>query len=501
MNGIEISLSQKQELKLTPQLLQSLGVLQMTAGELLDHLKKQAEENPVIELSEPDDLRESFEKLRRDAAWADAGDRFYGAGSGTGAAAGSGAGAGSGESFDPVAGAAAPEAGGPLDSLAWQLRDQIRRMGLPKQQAALAEYLTGLLDEDAFLETEDLEDLSKLGLGEDLIREAVSVLQSLEPAGIGAANLTESLVIQIRRRQGLSDSVRQAAETLVRTCMGELARKQFPAIHRKTGLPIDLIREAAGVISELDPHPGRDSSFEPPVYVRPDVFILEKPEPHAVLNEFYLPRVSVSDYYRRLLRSAPDQETKAYLADKIKQADGLISGLSRRGATIQRIADEIAGMQAPFFSGASNAIAPSTMRSLADRLGLNASTISRAVRGKYLQCRRGLYPLRFFISPALAAGGLAAGDARTELVRREDPTAPLRDQATGGALTAGGSAVSRQTVKLALAELVRGEDPTAPLSDQAIRMLLAERGMRVSRRTLAKYRQELGIPSSYARRR
>ena len=248
----------------------------------------------------------------------------------------------------------------------------------------------------------------------------------------------------------------------------ELGKKHYGPICRELGLTVEEVQAAEKVIASLDPHPGRAfQPAEPTVYVRPDVFIVELDgDLKVVLNEYYLPRISVSDYYTRLLRESDEKETREYLRQKMQQAKWLLNSLERRGGTLRRCADAILDAQRSFFSGRTTALAPMSLSTLADTLGLHPSTISRAVRGKYLQCRQGTYPLRYFFSRAVTEQG-----------------------------------PSRQAVKQKLLTLLGSEDPCHPLSDQRLCQLLAESGMEVARRTVAKYRIELGIPSSAVRRK
>lgn len=184
-----------------------------------------------------------------------------------------------------------------------------------------------------------------------------------------------------------------------------------------------------------------------------------------VLNEFYLPKVSVSSYYSDMSRSVEDQEARAYLKDKLRQAAWLLDSLERRGNTLQRCAQAILNAQQPFFLGRTTELAPMKLTSLAEALELHPSTVSRAVRDKYLQCRQGTYPLRYFLSRPVGPQG-----------------------------------ISRQAAKQRLLIHLRQEDPAHPLSDQALCALLEQEGIHLARRTVAKYRMEQGVGSSAVRR-
>ena len=351
---------------------------------------------------------------------------------------------------------------GDLEGLAAFLRDQLHRLRLPKPLSALCTYLAELVDEDGYLSQEDLDGLAGLSIPQALTDQALETLQGLDPPGVGARSLSECLLLQLSRRGG-ADPV---AMDIAARFLPELGRKHYAAIAQKLGVEVDAVRRAELTIAALEPHPGRAfQPAEPTAYIRPDVFVAElEGELKVILNESYLPRVSVNDYYLRLLKSSDEKETRDYLRQKLQQAKWLLDSLARRGSTLRRCAEAVLAAQRPFFSGETAQLAPMTLSQLAERLELHPSTVSRAVRGKYLQCRQGTYPLRYFFSQPVSGG------------------------------------VSRQAAKQTLLSLVREEDARRPLSDQALCRLLADRGIRVARRTVAKYRLELGIGSSAARR-
>ncbi len=441
MSLVQLKTELRQELRLTPQLLQSMEVLQMTSQELLEYISRQAEENPLLDQSGPPE--EAYEALRRQAGW-------IGGGLGS-------RGAFFHEETAPEAGREDPE------SLAAFLRDQLHRLRLPGPLKALCEYLAELVDEDGYLSQEDLDGVAALKIPQALTDQALDTLQSLDPPGVGARSLSECLLLQLSRREGANP----AAMAVAARFLPELGRKRYAAIARKLSLPVEAVREAERVIASLDPRPGRAfQSAGPTAYIRPDVFIAElEGEWRAVLNDYYLPRVSVNGYYLRLLRESDEKETRDYLRQKLRQAKWLLDSLERRGSTLRRCAEALLEAQRPFFAGETVELAPMTLSQLAERLELHPSTVSRAVQGKYLQCRRGTYPLRYFFSRPVSGG------------------------------------VSRQAAKQALLALIREEDPRRPCSDQALCGLLEGRGIRIARRTVTKYRLELGIGSSAERRK
>ena len=446
MSLVSLKTELRQDLKLTPQLLQSMEILQMNSQELLEYLNKVSEENPLVEQEDSSTLRSAYEELRQKASWIDGG--LHG---GTFAHE---------DSSMPERGATDRE----MESLSAFLFDQLDRKRLPKPLLALTRYIAELVDEDGWLTQEDLDGLLDLNIPQALIDQALSTVQSLDPAGVGARNLSECLLLQLARQSNISPAVMD----IVARFLPELSRKHYGPISRELGLSVEEIQAAEKVISSLEPHPGRAfQPVEPTVYVRPDIFIVELDgELKAVLNEYYLPRVSISDYYARLLKESDEKDTKDYLQQKMQQAKWLLNSLERRGSTLRSCAEAILEAQRAFFSGETPELAPMSLSSLAEALSVHPSTISRATKGKFLQCRQGTYPLRYFFSRAIGEQGH-----------------------------------SQQAVKRKLLELVRDEDPQRPLSDQRLCQLLSAQGIQVARRTVAKYRIELGIRSSTARKR
>ena len=350
------------------------------------------------------------------------------------------------------------------ESLSAFLCDQLERRRLPKPLLALTRYLAELVDEEGRLSQEDLDGVAELKIPQALTQQALETLQSLDPAGVGARSLSECLLLQLARQ----DAPSPLDMEIVRRFLPDLGKKHYSLIARELHTTPEEVRAAEKRISALDPCPGRSfQPAEPTLYVRPDLFIAELDgKLQVILNDYYLPRVSISQYYVRLLKESDEPETRAYLQQKMQQAKWLLNSLERRGSTLRQCAEAILETQRAFFAGQTTELVPMTMVTLAERLHLHPSTVSRATREKYLQCRQGTYPLRYFFSRALGEQG-----------------------------------PSQQTVKLRLLELIRQEDHSRPLSDQKLAELLAEQGIRIARRTVAKYRTELRLGSAAARKR
>ena len=446
MDFLHLEQQLRQELHLTPEMLQSLSVLQMNAEELQDFLNLSLEENPVLEAEDSARReREAAELLQR-FRWLDS--RAVSPGASLAA-------------MDP-----AQEPGAPareLESLFFFLRDQLQRLRLPRPLEALTEYLARLLDENGYLDPEDLEDLLDRRIPEELLEQAVETLQSLEPAGVGARSLGECLLLQLRRRQ----PPQPLAEKICLEHLSALGERRYRAIAHSLRVTEAEVEQAARLIAGLDPKPGRSfSGSELNLYVRPDVLVLREGDSLQVLiNDYYLPRLSLSKTYAQLYESSEDEEVHAYLQKKTQQATWQMDSRARRGNTLRRCADTLLELQRPFFLGTQEELAPMTLSLLADRLDLHVSTVSRALRGKVLQCWRGSYPIQKLFSRS-----------------------------------PGDQDISSQAIRRRICQLVSGEDKTRPYSDEKLRERLLAEGIYIARRTVAQYRVSCGIPASTARR-
>lgn len=438
---IQMDMKLKQQLNLSAQLLQSMEVLQMTSQELLEYLQNEALENPTLELEESAALKREFTDLQSQQPWISAGR-------------------GEEENPEPFGGRRDRE----TESLEAFLRDQLERRKLSAQVLAVAEYLTANLTEDGYLSEEDLEAVRSMGVPAALVDQALAELQKLEPPGVAARNLRECLLLQLERK-GKRDG---AAWQIVERCLQELGKKQYEMIARTLGLSRAEVATAEREIRQLNPRPGSEFYEEETTeYVRPDLFVVRDGQTFRVLvNEYYLPQPSLSDYYAKMYRSTEDEELKGYLQKKIRHAQWVMECLQRRHETLLRCGEEILKVQHTFFESGDHYLQPMTLGSMAEDLGVHPSTISRALRGKYVQCSFGTFSARSFFTRALGGDG----------------------------------AWSAQRVRRRIAELIRGEDGKHPLSDQKLVEQLTAEGAQVARRTVAKYREALGIPNAAGRK-
>ena len=353
--------------------------------------------------------------------------------------------------------------GGLAETLESFLCRQIAGLEVPERQRQLLYYLVGCLEDSGYLTTPPEELAVGAGVPEEELRRSIARLQTLEPAGVGAADLSQCLYLQLQR---IGDD--GPATQIVLHHLEALARNRYHQIAQALHISQEEVRQAQQRIRQLDPRPGRQfSPPEPAPMVYPDVFVVEQ-EGEFVCDDHRrpAPMLHLNRYYQDLYRQTDDPEVKKYLAEKLVQAENVLFALRQRESTMLRCARFVAAGQQAFFRDGPRALRPMYMTEAAQALDVHLSTVSRAVKDKYLQCRQGVFPLSYFFS------------------------APAPD----------GSDVSRRAVLLQLRELIDGEDKAHPLSDEKLRCLLEQKGCVLSRRTVAKYREELGIPGTAGRR-
>lgn len=347
------------------------------------------------------------------------------------------------------------------------LSEQIAQMPLPPDVRACAEFLIYHVDADGYLR-ERIPDLARMyDVRITPIREAVQAIQNCQPIGVGAADLEECLNLQIEALP--DDTPHLDTLKLIMQRHFIYISKNPSSIISKLGLSDDEYHAAMRLLKSLDPRPGQHYSSGPPPYVRPEIKVLER---HGIsyieTDESLYPALSINETYAKLAKHATEQE-KTLLQAQLNEARWFISAIDKRADTIRRVAGIIVALQQDFFQEGEKAMQPLTRQKVADMLDIHESTVSRAVNGKYLSCKRGIYELRYFFSTQLEA---ADGE----------------DQST-------------TAIKAIIADIISKENPKKPLSDQAITDLLAKQGSTIARRTVAKYREELNIPTSSLRRR
>lgn len=348
------------------------------------------------------------------------------------------------------------------------LTEQLGVADVPREIAEACAFLIGNVDHDGYLRLTPEEAAACVPCSPEVALKALELLQSFDPSGVGARNLAECLLIQARAEE--IDTPLMV--DLITNRFHELGSKPPALLARQMNLPVESVQEALDGIRSLDPKPGRRYDSTRTIYVEPDVTVVKVDDDYVVLfNDDGLPRLKVSALYRKLLLSkdgAIDGEGKSYLREKMRAAQWLMKSLDQRKRTIVRVAESIVKKQRDFLEYGVAHLRPLVLRDVAEDIGMHESTVSRVVSNKWMATPRGLVPMKFFFHSAIASSG--------------------------------GEDVSSLAVKGKIRTLVNAEDAAHPLSDARLSELLAREGIRIARRTVAKYREELRIPSSSIRK-
>ena len=458
---MELSMSMKQTQTLSPQMMQSMEILQMGSQELLEYIQDQVQENQVLEMEEKYGKGDDTAVLQRKLEWlesTDAQNRYYHQQDTED------------DEKDPISNYGTVDER--EENLYLYVLSQLEVMDLEPELLPVGRFLVESLNQNGWLD-ESVEDLAEeLGKPVEEVEKALAAVQSLEPAGVGARNLSECLVLQLQRRH--EDS--ELAIRIARDYLDPLSKSRYGLIAKSLGVCQEEVRTACDLIRTLNPRPGGGfAARENLVYINPDLFVVNFPDHFELLtNDYFFPDLNISGYYCRMLKSTEDNEVKDYLMGKVRQAKWVVHSIEQRRSTLLRCAECILELQEEFFRRGPGHLKPMCLADIAQKVGVHESTVSRTVRDKYLQCASGVYPLSYFFSRSLGAPAARPG---TE----ENTSSP-------------------DFAKALLKKLIGGEDKHKPLSDQKLCERMAREGCELSRRTVAKYRDELGIPSTTGRK-
>ncbi len=350
------------------------------------------------------------------------------------------------------------------DHLAWQL-------GMSDASPAVKDigaFIIGNIDEDGYLRATS-EEIATAGPYDPAgVEKAIAVIQSFDPIGVGARDLRECLLLQLQFLEVDNSMV----ESIVRDHWDMFMQRHFVQIAKALGIDMKTLEGVVEIIKHLDPKPGRKYSNERAIYVEPDVYIQKVGDDYViVLNEDGMPKLRINGSYRSMLNSMDsksDGETVNYIKDKIRSAVWLIKSLDQRQRTIYKVAESIVKHQREFLEKGIDYLRPLVLRDVADDIQMHESTVSRVVSNKYMHTPRGLFLMKYFFHSGI--------DSDT------------------------GEDISSLTVKKKIQGFIDGEDPRKPLSDSKIMKILNDEGINIARRTVAKYRDELNIPSSTDRK-
>jgi RNA polymerase sigma-54 factor len=451
----------RQKLVMTPKLQQAIKLLQVPALELQQILKQEMMTNPMLE--ETEDTEDATEDATVESTEEDEGefktgedeidwDRYLKDGFEMGSRA-----SGEEEEYDGFY-EKVPVVRNTLDEY---LMSQLRMATDSGQDIKVGEFIIGSLDNNGFLTISAEEIASLLAVDVETVHRIIALIQTLDPPGVGAKDLKESLLIQLAQ-EGLDDSL---AGTIVREHLDDFLQKRYPEIARKLKKTVKDIQAAAHVIRKrLDPRPGTRYSSDEPRYIVPDLIVEKVDEDYFVqLNDRNVPTLRINRTYRDILSRAEAKSKKErdYVVEKLNSARWLIRTIDQRRRTMIKVMKAILEVQRDFFDRGVQHLKPLTLQQIAERVGMHESTVSRVTNNKYVQTPRGVFELKHFFSTGL---------------RTDD-----------------GDIASSKKIKARIKELIDRENSMKPLSDQEIAEMLRQDGFIVARRTVAKYRDQLGV--------
>jgi RNA polymerase sigma-54 factor len=351
-------------------------------------------------------------------------------------------------------------------SLQEMLLTQVRESALPEDQRPTAELIIGNIDDYGYLKTSVEELAGSTGVSPEQVLSVLKVIQTFDPAGVGARDLRECLMLQLER----SGQQKTLEYRIVDQFMEALGKRRIPEISRGTGQSVDEVQDALERIGRLEPRPGRAFLPDNDQYILPEVFVQKSGDDFAITtNNEQIPHLRISNVYKDLMSAGQNNaEVRNYIREKIRAGKFLIKSLHQRQQTILNIAKEIVRRQREFMEKGVAFLKPLTMVQVAEVVGVHETTVSRAVSGKYMQTPQGLFEMKYFF--------------------------------TAGIQTATGDGLSNTSVKDMIAEIFKKEDPGKPLSDQEVVKMLQDKGIQIARRTVAKYRTELNILPSNLRK-
>jgi RNA polymerase sigma-54 factor len=349
------------------------------------------------------------------------------------------------------------------DYLLWQLR----LSHYPEDVRAVGEVIIGNLDENGYLRSTVEELIESTSSQREIVEKAIEVVQGFDPPGVCARELAECLLLQLKPLN-LNGTI---VEKIIQNNIDDLEKKKYDMIAQQYELTMKDVLAAVKIIERLEPKPGRNFYQSATNYIVPDVYLIKTSDGYEiVLNDEWIPRLRINNYYKKLIHQNSDflKEDKQFLIEKLRSAVGLLKSLDQRNRTIYRVTETLIDIQKDFFDKGVEHIKPLTLRDVASGLNLHESTISRVTSNKYIACNHGIFNFRYLFSSALQSG---VGN------------------------------VSSTSVKNFIKKIVSEEDTRRPLSDQHITELLRRSGIMIARRTVAKYRDELGVPSQARRKK
>lgn len=448
----KLNISQKQKLILTQIMKQSINILQMSAYELREYIKKEFEENPILEAEF--NLIESRENIDNTQSAKYLNDRYD-------------------ESYnykynneDEVS---VFNFISDKKSLKDYLYEQLGEVKSDIKIKKIVSYMIESLDSRGYLENTLEEICNDLGANKEVGKNALKILQSLEPCGIGARNLKECLLIQLKNKGILDETIKE----IILKYLEYIADCKYNYIAKELKITPKKVQAYGDIIKTLEPKPARGYyTGEEIKFIIPDAYIVKiRGEYSVIMNKDIIPNITINNLYKQEILNGKNKREVEYVKEKVNDAINLINNVEQRNTTILKLLECIVKKQKEYFENGQEYLKPMTLRELADEMRMHESTVSRAIKDKYILTSRGTVKIKDLFCNGIVSCGINGDD------------------------------VSTNTIKNKIKKLVKLENKSKPLSDQAICDLLNKEDIVISRRTVAKYREELGIKSSAKRKR
>lgn len=469
--GYGLNLEQKQKLIMTPALHQAITLLQLSSVELSTYIEQQLQENPLLELREDEperdraaenctqerELEDCGEEKAYDLDW----EEYFQDSSDLGF-----------PQLEREPAHATNNYEGFLShapTLVEHLMFQLHLSKCRPEIMSIGEYLIGNIDEHGYLQTTVEDAAARLGVEPRVVEEALKIIQTFDPPGVGARTLQECLLIQVDQL-GIKDHL---LEEIIRYHLVGLSQGKVDRLARQFDTTVQEIQRVTDILKTLDPKPGRNFSSPDDVrYVVPDI-ILEKVDGEYIIlvNDVSVPRITINSTYRSVLHQSEscDSQTRRFVESKLNAAAWLLRSIEQRRLTLYKVAQCLVQLQRDFLDHGVKYLKPLNLKQVAEMVGLHESTVCRATSNKYIQTPQGVFEMKYFF-----------------------PSGVNNDA---------GTITSAESIKKMLQEIVAAENPKAPLNDQQIAEIFCQGGIRISRRTVAKYRNALGIPPIRQRKR
>lgn len=430
--GYVIGIRQKQKIMMSPERIQALSILQASSAQLGEYIKEELLTNPALEVNEPVmDIR----PIRRSDVRNDGTENQ--------------------KVFE--------------ESMYDFLKSQLRFSYDSEKEISIGEFIIDSIDPLGYLSLSPEDIATATGEEIETVARVLEVIRQFDPPGIAATDIKDCIRRQLRHKGQLDGRT----DKIIEYHLEDLAENKIEKISRDMGLCIEAVVDSVSLIKSTDPKPGSIfTGGSKEAYIFPDVIIRTDGDDNFKIendrNAF--PTLCVSSYYEKLINDeSQDGVVKEYLSERIEAAVRLINAIEKREKTMEDITWAIIGLQKEFFKKGDKYLKPMTMNQVAEKIGMTESTVSRAIRGKYLQCSGGVYEMRYFFSAGIHG--------------------------------CGGSMISAVSIKKHIAEMISKEDSSKPFSDQKLADELSKIGVDISRRTVTKYREEMGIGSSSRRRK